>query len=73
MSGSAHLGLDVLSLVSVHECVSGLLKVAAGGTDVCDHHRATVSTQSILNNTHKCVGVQYTSVSVYKPNSQKVG
>ena len=39
-----HLGFDVLGLVCVHECVSGLLKVGAGRTDVCNHHRATVST-----------------------------
>lgn len=44
-----HPGLDVLGPAGVGQGVPGLLKGAAGRTDVGDHHRAAVPTQGILD------------------------
>lgn len=44
-----HPGLDVLGPASVGQGVPGLLKGAARGTDVGDHHGAAVPAQGILD------------------------
>ena len=48
-----YFGPDVLCPVGVHERVARLLEVEAGRANVCDHHRLTVASQRVLQETRQ--------------------
>ena len=47
----SHLGLDLFCSVSILESVVGVLVAEARRTYIGDHHRATVTTQGVLQET----------------------